>query len=196
MTAIAPPPPTTTTNTASAKSNPSPHKRIHHETIIDAPIELAWAALVDVEDWSWNKWTRLELPEGEGPPSPGKTGTLRACYEGDDRSWESFGFEFAAVDDGSGSGKHKGNRRTLAWKGSVGAFGPFCLFRGYHSVSLEEAADGSGRTLLVHKEDFGGLLPALRMGLPYKTLDRNYRLMNESLRDFVEARHRETARAT
>mgnify|MGYP002174171319 CR=1 FL=1 len=34
---------------------------IAHSTVIDAPIALVWAALVDLEDWShWNEWTRLE----------------------------------------------------------------------------------------------------------------------------------------
>ena len=45
---------------------------------------------------------------------------------------------------------------------------------------------GEGATKLIHKEEFGGLLPVLGLGLPFKTLDRNYLLMNEALKHCVE----------
>ena len=70
---------------------------------------------------------------------------------------------------------------TLAWKGSV--LGGW-LFSGYHTMRLE-SIDGTG-TRLIHTEVFGGLLPLLKLGLPYTTLDRNYRLMNESLKNHIE----------
>ena len=41
------------------------------------------------------------------------------------------------------------------------------------------------QTRLIHSEKFGGLLPALGLGLPYETLDKNYLLMNENLKKFV-----------
>ena len=78
-----------------------------------------WKALVDIDAWEWNKWTRLEATEA----SQGTRG-----------------------------------------KGS------------------------SGLTRLIHTEIFGGLLPALGVGLPYNILDRNYLLMNESLKKFVEVK--------
>jgi len=161
-------PPTTTITT-----NPRPHQKIEHVTIINAPIETVWKAILDTNDWNWNKWTRLEA----GTPTVGLQGTLMACYEGNDKDWQTFAFEFAEVDSKS---------HTLAWKGSVGPFDG-CLFRGYHTMRLTTTISNvPNETKLIHTEVFGGLLPILRLGLPYSKLDRNYRLMNEALKEFVE----------
>ena len=156
--------------TTTPHTNPCPHQTIEHITTIDAPIDEVWRALFDVNDWSWNKWTKLEA----GIPAIGLKGTLRACYEGDNKDWITFPFEFAEVDP---------DRYILAWKGSVGPFDG-CLFRGYHTMRLEKIS--MTQTRLIHKEVFGGLLPCLRLGLPYTKLDRNYRLMNEALKEHVE----------
>lgn len=161
-------------------NNPNPHKRIEHVTTINAPIESVWRAVFDVNDWSWNRWTKLEA----GTPATGLKGTLRACYEGNNKDWQTFAFEFAEVEP---------DHHILAWKGSVGPFGG-CLFRGYHTMMLEaidgegdgDGDGGSGKTRLIHTEVFGGILPSLKLGLPYSKLDRNYRLMNEALKEYVE----------
>ena len=147
--------------------NPKPNKTIVHTTVIDAPVDHVWKSLIDIDNWTWNKWTRLIVSE---PPKKGTKGTLRACPEGNDQDWKEYPFEFAEVD---------ADTHTLAWKGEVP-----CLFYGYHSMSLEKI-DGT-RTKLVHREDFGGLLPMIRLGLPYQKLDRNYLLMNEALKAHVE----------
>ena len=153
---------------------PTSNRNIKHVTNINAPIEVVWKALVDIDAWEWNKWTRLEAKEA----SEGTRGKLRASYEGDGE-WETFDFTFGEVDSVA---------HILNWKGSVGPFG--CLFTGNHVMRLENIVDddGSGLTRLIHTETFGGLLPALGMGLPYKILDRNYLLMNESLKKFVEVK--------
>jgi len=150
--------------------NPNPNVTIEHTTTIDAPIDAVWTELFDVNDWRWNKWTKLEA----GIPTTGLKGTLRACYEGNNKDWQTFEFEFAEVDP---------DRHVLAWKGEFGPFGG-CLFRGYHTMELEEI--NPKQTRLIHTENFGGLLPYLKMGLPYTKLDRNYRLMNEALKEHVE----------
>jgi len=167
-------------------TNPRPHQKIEHVTIIHAPIETVWKALLDVNDWSWNKWTKLEA----GTPAVGLQGTLMAYYEGNDKDWQAFAFEFAEVDSKS---------HTLAWKGSVGPFDG-CLFHGYHTMRLvvpstrttttttTVSTNAPNETKLIHTEVFGGLLPILRLGLPYSKLDRNYRLMNEALKEFVETK--------
>lgn len=174
-------------NKPNKNNNKNTHQRIEHITEIDAPIETVWKALIDVNDgWpKWNKWTLLEA----GTPTTGLKGTLKACYEGNDEDWQTFQFEFAEVNH---------DNHIMAWKGSVGPFDG-CLFRGYHVMRLQEELmmvnnnnndddDGKKRrtTRLIHTETFGGLLPFLHMGLPYDKLDRNYRLMNESLKAFVE----------
>jgi hypothetical protein len=155
---------------------------IAHSTVIDAPIALVWAALVDLEDWShWNEWTRLEAKTVEA----GVAGTLKASYEGNGE-WESFDFYFGEVN----SDLHK-----LTWKGKVGPGG--CLFSGQHTMRLEaldDAAETTGddannKCRLFHTEEFGGLLPRLGLGLPYKTLDRNYLYMNDGLKKHAESKY-------
>lgn len=156
----------TDANTATSRK---PHQKIEHVTTIDAPIEAVWKALIDTKDWSWNHWTRLETNEA---PTVGLQGTLKACYGGNNQDWQSFPFEFADVDP-----KH----HVLAWKGQV--LGG-CLFSGYHTMRLEKVT--ANQTKLTHTEVFGGILPMLRLGLPYPKLDRNYRLMNESMKKYAE----------
>lgn len=152
-----------------------PNKQIEHITLINAPIESVWNALFDINDWSWNKWTRLDAKEA---PAEGNKGKLKASYEGNDE-WETFDFTFGKVDPGS---------FTLSWLGSIGPCGS--IFCGRHTMRLEEVAEmsvgSSPCTRLIHIERFSGMLPALGVGLPYKILNRNYLLMNESLKEFVE----------
>ncbi|CAJ1962306.1 unnamed protein product [Cylindrotheca closterium] len=140
---------------------------ISHETIIEAPIDLVWKELIAIDDWEWNRWTRLKATE----PVEGTSGKLMASYEGDDK-WQEFDFTFGPVNESS---------HILTWQGSVAGG---CLFSGYHTMQLESVKEG--QTKLIHKEQFGGLLPMIGAGLPYKTLNRNYLLMNESLKDNVE----------
>uniref|UniRef100_A0A7S2S903 Uncharacterized protein n=1 Tax=Eucampia antarctica TaxID=49252 RepID=A0A7S2S903_9STRA len=152
----------------------SPNKQIQHITEINAPIEKVWKALIDIDDWKWNEWTRLEASN----VSEGLKGKLKASYNGDNK-WETFDFTFGEV-----------NPRTyiLTWFGSVGPYG--CMFSGYHTMRLEIIKDGqnvaSDKTRLIHTEKFGGLLPKLNLGLPYDKLEINYLKMNESLKVFVE----------
>jgi hypothetical protein len=147
---------------------PSRHN-ILHETIIEAPIDKVWDVLVDTDDWKWNKWFRLECASGA---KTGQKGKLKVSFEGDD-TWETFDFTFGQVDEKS---------HLLEWSGSVAGG---LLFQGRHHLLLE--ALGPNQTRLEHIEKFGGLLPALGMGLPYKKLVRNYLLTNEALKAHVEA---------
>jgi hypothetical protein len=141
---------------------------ISHTTDIDAPIDAVWKALIDINDWEWNKWTKLVAKEAV----TGSCGTLKASYEGDD-TWETFDFQFGEVSE---------EKHLLTWTGSVGPSG--CLFTGHHTMQLEVI--DSNKTRLIHEDRFGGLLPLFGMGLPYKTLDRNYLFMNEELKKYVE----------
>ena len=71
--------------------NPKPNKRIEHITTIAAPIDVVWKSLVNVQDWTWNQWTRLDI--GAQTPVNGLKGKLKACYEGNDKDWQTFDFE-------------------------------------------------------------------------------------------------------
>ncbi len=156
----------------------APHRIIEHITEIDAPISEVWQALIHLDDWQWNQWTRLEA---ELPPARGVKGKLHASYAGDD-NWKVFPFEFAEV-------SHEAH--LLSWFGQLGPGG--CLFRGHHSMQLEAISTGDSvslKTRLIHREEFGGLLPWLKLGLPYRQLDQNYLLMNQALKQFVEQKSR------
>ena len=147
----------------------SPNRFIEHKTDINAPIDIVWKAIYDISDWKWNKWTRLEAEEA---PAEGIKGKLKASYEGDDE-WQTFEFTFGEVNP---------TNHTMIWFGEIGPSG--CLFSGYHTMRLEVI--NANETRLIHTEKFAGILPALGLGLPYGKLDRNYRLMNESLKTYVE----------
>mmetsp|Transcript_7714 Transcript_7714/g.16724 ORF Transcript_7714/g.16724 Transcript_7714/m.16724 type:complete len:161 (-) Transcript_7714:178-660(-) len=154
---------------------------ISHETIINAPVTKVWKELIAIDDWSWNRWTKLK---SSTPPKEGIQGKLLASYDGND-VWKEFDFTFGKVSESD---------YLLTWKGSVGLGG--CLFSGYHTMRLEEVVGEEGvesetsntTTRLIHREEFGGLLAKLGLGLPYKTLDRNYLLMNEALKECVEGK--------
>jgi hypothetical protein len=141
---------------------------ISHETIIHAPTDKVWEELIAISDWEWNKWTKLKADKA----AEGTKGTLLASYEGND-IWQNFDFEFGPVSE---------SQYLLTWIGSVGPRG--FLFSGHHTMQLE--AINAKETRLIHREQFGGILPMLGLGLPYKTLKRNYLLMNKALKDTVE----------
>jgi len=143
---------------------------ISHETIINAPIESVWKKLIAIDDWEWNRWTKLKADS----LAEGMEGKLVASYEGNDE-WKEFDFRFGKVSE---------SEHLLTWVGSVGPKG--CLFSGHHTMRLEAMNENENKTRLIHKEEFGGLLAQLGLGLPFKTLDRNYLLMNESLKKCVE----------
>lgn len=158
------------------------NKNISHITEIDAPVDAVSAALFDLEDWkNWNKWTLLATKAPKATAKVATPGILSACYEGNDKDWQTFDFVFGEIR----------NVRTgdddclLTWKGSV--LGGL-LFSGHHTIRLEAMENDSKKTRMIHEEKFGGLLPAIGMGLPYKKLNRNYLLINEALKAHVESR--------
>ena len=152
----------------SPPKNPNPNKYIEHVTDIKAPIDVVWNAIFDIDCWKWNKWTRLDAEKVE----EGVKGKLKASYDGNDE-WETFDFVFGEVNS---------ENHLIQWYGNVGPGG--CLFSGCHTMRLD--AINSNETRLVHFEKFGGILPALGLGLPFKTLDKNYALMNQSLKRHTE----------
>ena len=44
---------------------------ISHETIINVPVEEVWKELIAIDDWEWNKWTKLKA---DNPPREGVRG--------------------------------------------------------------------------------------------------------------------------
>jgi len=162
-----------TRNTNTSNQEAKSRFDIYHETIINAPIDKVWKELIAIDDWSWNRWTKLKTST---PPKEGVVGKLLASYEGNDE-WNEFDFTFGKVSE---------SEYLLSWMGSVGPGG--CLFSGHHTMELEEVGKGGKKTKLIHREEFRGILVQLGLGLPYETLDRNYLLMNEALKECVEGK--------
>jgi hypothetical protein len=160
---------TTTTTTTTVITATMSRWNIEHVTNINVPIDVAWKALVDIDNWEWNLWTRLDAPDAK----TGVPGKLRARYEGDADDWKTFDFCFGEVSE---------EKHLLAWQGSIAGG---VLFSGKHHMRLTELEPGKS-CRLEHVEIFSGLLPMLGLGLPYKTLDRNYLLMNEALKKTLE----------
>jgi hypothetical protein len=159
---------------------------IRHETEIEAPIEFVWKALFDLDDWKhWNKWTLLSTRVPGTTPSEGVSGILKACYDGNDKNWQTFDLIFGEILHGDDErNKHC---RLLTWRGSVAGG---CIFSGHHTMFLDRMS--TTHTKLIHAEVFGGVLPILGFGLPYKKLDQNYLLMNESFKAYVEQKYKES----
>jgi hypothetical protein len=78
--------------------------------------------LIDIGDWEWNKWTRLEASQAK----TGVIGKLKACYEGNDQDWETFDFFFGEVSQ---------ENHLLTWKGKVAGG---VLFSGHYTMELEK----------------------------------------------------------
>jgi hypothetical protein len=158
-----------------ATAPPALNERIEHITEIHAPIEKVWEALIDIDNWDWNKVFRLEADK----VAAGLKGTLKVASEGKNGvEWESFECTFGDMMDPESY--------TLHWTGSVGVTG--CLFRGNHIMKLEviKKIGCSSFTQLHHSEDFDGILPHLNLGYDYEQVNKNYLLVNEALKDFVE----------
>jgi hypothetical protein len=152
---------------------------ITHITEIQAPIEFVWKTLFDLDDWkNWNKWTLISTKDPSVTPKQGVPGILKVCYEGDDQNWQTYDFVFGEI-------LHENH--LLTWQGAVAGG---CLFSGHHTMRLEGTSPNE--TNLTHAEQFGGMLPMMGVGLPYKTMNRNYLLMNESFKAHVEQQFKES----
>jgi hypothetical protein len=162
------------TATIHEEKSPAPNEKIEHNTVIHAPVEKAWEALIDIDNWDWNKWFRIEV----GEVANGVKGKLKVSSEGNDE-WDTYDLTFGNMNDPASY--------TLHWTGSVGIKG--CLFHGNHIMKLEviKSEDGcSSFTQLHHSEEFDGILPHLNLGFHYDVLDKNYLLVNEALKELVE----------
>lgn len=157
------------------------HRTISHTIEIDAPLEDVSKCLFDLNEWNeWNKWTLLATKDLKVAAKSGDPGILKACYEGNNQDWQTFDFVFGEIRNDSTANQKD---RLLTWQGSV--LGG-CLFSGHHTIRL--VTMGENKTKMIHTETFGGVLPAMRMGLPYNKLNRNYRLINEAFKAHVEAK--------
>lgn len=140
---------------------------IETATIIDATPDAIWASLVDFDAYAdWNPF----ITAAEGTAANGER--LRIRVEPPDSRAGTFKPVVTAAVPGE----------RLEWVGRLGVRG---LFDGRHEFRIEPSGDGRSR--LVQRESFSGLLVGLLLDEP--TLRRGFEAMNEALRTRVENEH-------
>ena len=141
---------------------------LHTEIEIDAPTDVVWDVLVDLDHYpDWNPF----IVEAVGTVAVGQRLTNRLQPPGG----RAMTFKPVVTEVESG--------RSFEWLGRLGL--P-ALVDGRHRFELRPTS--SGATRRVHTERFGGLLgPLLR-----RSLDRNtvpgFEAMNEAMKQRAEAR--------
>lgn len=137
---------------------------IETSTVIAASPAEVWATLVDFESYTeWNPFVTV----AEGVPAEGERLRIRIAPPGGRAM--TFKPVVTAADPGE----------RLEWLGHLGIRG---LFDGRHEFRLTELDDG--RTRLVHRESFGGLLVGLL--LDERSIRSGFRAMNAALKARVE----------
>lgn len=142
---------------------------------IDAPPEPIWNALIDLARYhEWNPFIR----EARGTPAVGARIHVRPKLSLP--LPVVFRPEIVVCD----------KERELRWRGSF--IHPW-LGGGEHSFTLEPAGDG--RTILVQREVFTGLLPPLLAGRLAPEVRKGFLAMNRALKERVEQARRTPAAA-
>lgn len=101
----------------------------------------------------------------------GQKGTLYASFDGDDK-WGTYTTVLREVNH---------EEYFLNWGGGLG-----CLFMANHWIQLTKTSESE--THMDHFEDFSGPFPAMGIGMPFKKVARNYDLINQALKEKVEAK--------
>mmetsp|Transcript_4518 Transcript_4518/g.8626 ORF Transcript_4518/g.8626 Transcript_4518/m.8626 type:complete len:196 (-) Transcript_4518:263-850(-) len=80
-----------------------------HTITIDAPIELVWKVLTDLDHWQWNKWTRLEAQDA----SIGAFGKMKTSMDGIGH-WKTYPLMIEEISD---------KKKLFSWKVQLEKFG-------------------------------------------------------------------------
>ncbi|KAI8894552.1 hypothetical protein BC833DRAFT_623846 [Globomyces pollinis-pini] len=139
-------------------------RSIESKIEINAPIQQVWKEIIDIQNWDWNKWTKLKCNQ---PVQTGVEGKMFISYDGD-QNYKELDFQF-----------HQINAQNYYISWVVEMLGS-SMFNSHNSIQLIPLSES--RTLLIHNENCQGLLVTLNLGLDYEKLDRNYKLMNEALK--------------
>lgn len=141
-------------------------REIHTEIDIAAPPAVVWDVLSAIDSWSsWNRvigGVRLEGPLREG--TRGRLMLLLPPPVGP----QTLAVRLVTVRP----------QQELAWKGGVPG-----VMQGRHGFRLEQSGEG---TRLVHTEAFSGVLAPGLVRLLRGQLGKNYRRLNQGLRDRCE----------
>jgi len=143
---------------------------IEATTTIDAAPEQVWAVLTDADGYA--DWSSM-LHVVDGTFGPDARPTLRLELP-DGPSYE-FRPTIIAFEP----------PRRLTWRAVTGVRG---LFDGTHTFELTSL--GPGRTRLVNREKYSGLLTPIMRWLPMmRDAQPGFAAMNAEIRDYVEHRH-------
>lgn len=143
---------------------------IEATTTIDAAPEQVWAVLTDADGYA--DWSSM-LHVVDGTFGPDARPTLRLELP-DGPSYE-FRPTIIAFEP----------PRRLTWRAVTGVRG---LFDGTHTFELTSL--GAGRTRLVNREKYSGLLTPIMRWLPMmRDAQPGFAAMNAEIRDYVEHRH-------
>lgn len=142
---------------------------IRDEIEINAPMAKVWRVIIDFENYkSWN--TQLTYLGGEVKPN-GKL-HLKLAAEG------SAPYEFKP------DISYWEEQKRFAW---IAKTGFSRLFDGEHFFELQDL--GNGKTLLINREEYRGLLSLLFKQLPMmKSAPAGFRKMNLELKGYVEGK--------
>ncbi|HUW01644.1 MAG TPA: SRPBCC domain-containing protein [Acidimicrobiales bacterium] len=142
--------------------------RLHTDIDIDAPPEVVWEILTDLEHYGdWNPF----IESASGTVAVGARLSARIQPPGG----RAMTFKPTVIAAEAPT--------AFGWQGRLGLPG---IFDGHHRFELE--ATPGGKTHLVHTEQFSGVLVRfMRTSLDTKTLD-GFALMNDALKHRAEAR--------
>lgn len=141
---------------------------IRHEIEINATTEKVWSVIVDFDNYkNWN--TQLTYLGGEVKPN-GKL-HLKLAAEG------SAPYEFKP------DISYWEDRKRFAW---IAKTGIKRVFDGEHFFELQDL--GNGKTLLINREEYRGILSLLFKQLPMmKSAPRGFEKMNFEFKNYVES---------
>ncbi|MBF0280919.1 MAG: SRPBCC domain-containing protein [SAR324 cluster bacterium] len=136
---------------------------IHTSIEIEASSQDTWHILTDFKNYpEWNTFVQ----KVEGDVSPGSVIQVRVQSGGD----EPMDFEPTVL--------HNDENEILEWEGQFLMPG---IFTGRHGFILESM--GPGQTLLIHKEDFHGILVPF---FDFSGTEEGFKAMNRALKKRVE----------
>ena len=141
---------------------------IKHEIEINATTEKVWSVIVDFDNYkNWN--TQLTYLGGEVKPN-GKL-HLKLAAEG------SAPYEFKP------DISYWEDRKRFAW---IAKTGMKRVFDGEHFFELQDL--GNGKTLLINREEYRGILSLLFEQLPMmKNAPRGFEKMNLEFKSYIES---------
>lgn len=140
-------------------------KEIETQILINSPAKDVWNVLIDFRKYPlWNPF----IISIKGKPEPGSELQVIMKLNGREANFSPI----VSVSE---------KNKRFEWSGSM----PLGLFNGHHYFILEEVSPG--QTKLIHGEKFSGLLRPLVMKMIGKDTLKSFIIMNNALKERVEA---------